>query len=238
VTLESPHPKSTGNRDPSVSAREARGPGVDVTPPARSCVKWPPAGSWPRLPNLHAIACTLVLVTAASSTLAGVQPLEYLDQETGATVTVVSHPLVFARERSAAIYGQRDYVTLAAASVDQSGKITFMFIGYFWAAGAPQSHEEARCNAIVLQPQDARVALTPLGGPAREAGIAEPVHRPPFGRPVPCIYVVDLQIMQTIASSAHLELHGGEDTKSPTYQLFDDRLDALRELVRRLSRVN
>jgi hypothetical protein len=207
---------------------------VDVTAP---CAKWPRTGSWP-LPDLSAIACTLALVAGASSTLAGVQPREYLDQETGATVTVVSHPLVFARERSAAIYGERAYVTLAAASVDQSGKISLMFIGYFWGTGAPQSHDEARCDPVVLQLPDARVVLTSRGSSAREAGIAEPVHRPPFGNPVPCIYAVDLQTMQTIARSTHLELHSGEDVKSPKYQLFDDRLDALREFTRGLTDAN
>jgi hypothetical protein len=199
---------------------------------ARRHSNWPRSGSWPGL------LCALALVTGASATRAGVQPLEYLDQETGATVTVVSRPLVFARERSSADSGQRDYVTLAGASVDQSGKISFIFIGYFWGAGAPQSHDDAPRGPIVLQLQDARVVLTPLNRSAREAGIAEPVHRPPFGRPIPNIYVVDLQTMRSISGSAHLELYDGEDDKSPKYQLFDNRIDALRDLVRHLSDVD
>jgi hypothetical protein len=44
---------------------------------------------------------------------------DYLD-ETGASLAVVHESLVFAREHCAS---GRDYVTLAAAAVDQSGRI-------------------------------------------------------------------------------------------------------------------
>ena len=43
---------------------------------------------------------TCALLAACSSLPESAEPAEYLDQRTGATITVVDHPLVFARDRS------------------------------------------------------------------------------------------------------------------------------------------
>lgn len=47
-------------------------------------------------------------------------PAEYLDENTGATITTVDQPLVFAVERNDVAANLRDYVTLAAAAVNRS----------------------------------------------------------------------------------------------------------------------
>ena len=65
-------------------------------------------------------------------------PTEYLDETTGATVTVVDRPLVFARERNERAANLRDYVTLSAASVNRGGKVEYVLVAYLWSTLDPR----------------------------------------------------------------------------------------------------
>jgi hypothetical protein len=164
---------------------------------------------------------------------AGNQPLEYLDEVTGATVTVVARPLVFA-DRSGVVGNARDYVTLAAAAVDQSGKISYVVMAYFWSVRVSRPAAPAATEPLVLQADDLRIQLVPRGAPARELGIGVPVHKPPFGAETPYIYAIDVPTMRLIAGSHHLTLHIESQGTSLNYELFEDRRVALKELVRRV----
>lgn len=183
-------------------------------------------------------SCTLILALAATVAVAGSNsPLEYVDEQTGATVIAVIRPLLFAHLRSETITGPRDYVTLAAAAVDRSGKYSYMLLAYFWFVGAPEESESTRsaCPPLALQVQDGRIDLpSPPDGSARDVGIGVAVHKPPFGATTPCAYSVDLSTMRRIAESPHPVLYSEGTSASQQYNLFEDRLDALKELVRRL----
>ena len=179
-----------------------------------------------------------MLALGAATAAAGARaPTEYVDEETGATVTVVSEPLVFAHELPGSVRRTRDFVTLAAASVNQMGKVSYVLIGYFWSAGVffDEQSENARLarEPLVLQLQDRRIELGPRS--ARDAGIGVPVHRPPYGSATPTVYAIDLQTMQLIAESTRPSLHSGGAGTSLSYELLDDQLAALRELVRHLN---
>jgi hypothetical protein len=163
------------------------------------------------------------------------EPLEYLDEETGATVTVVGRPLVFVHDRSGSLGPAGDYVTLAAAAVNQSGKITYILVGYFWWQGVPPKAElaPAAIEPLALQADDRNIQLVLRAASAREAGIGVPVHRPRFGSPTPHVYAIDLSTMGLIAESHHLALHIQSEGTSVNYVLLEDRRAALREFVRR-----
>jgi hypothetical protein len=194
------------------------------------------------------MACLLMLAVSAVAAAGANTPLEYVDDQTGVTVTVVARPLVFARDRTASngapaqswSTSQRDYVTLAAASVDRTGKITYLLIGYFWSVGVSQPWENARLarEPLVLQLQDRRIELAPQGGSARDAGISAPVHPPPVGPATASLYAVDLSTINLIAESTHPILYCGGGSAPLKYELFEDRLTALREFVRQLSGPN
>jgi hypothetical protein len=58
---------------------------------------------------------------------------EYLDERTGATVTVAAMPLIFALKQSLLAANSRDYVSLTAVEVDRSGQQSVYLIGYIWS---------------------------------------------------------------------------------------------------------
>jgi hypothetical protein len=165
---------------------------------------------------------------------AGNQPLEYLDEETGATVTVVGQPLVFVytHPQGANI---RDYVTLAAAAVNRSGKVDYLLIGYFWSTLDPRLRPGGlpAVEPLVLQADERRIELT-RGHSAREAGIGVPVHRPSFATAAPEVYAVELPTLRFIGESRQLALHIESAATPVEYSLFDDRRSALKAFVRQV----
>jgi hypothetical protein len=177
----------------------------------------------------------LPLAVLASRAVAGANdPLEYVDDQTGASVTAVGKPLIFAHKRSETVNGPRDLVTLAAAAVDRSGKYTYVLVAYFWAVGAEEpGGGTPACKPLALQLQDARIELTPRQA-AREEGIGVAVHKPPFGAKEPCVYGTDLSVLRRIAAAPHPVLYSEGQNASLQYDLFEDRLSALKQLVERL----
>ena len=58
---------------------------------------------------------------------------EILDEQSGNTLLVVAKPLVFARERTDVAAYARDYATLVAVEMDQSGKYSEFLLLYRWS---------------------------------------------------------------------------------------------------------
>jgi hypothetical protein len=183
------------------------------------------------------LTALLITAGAAVALAATNQPLEYLDEETGATVTVVGRPLVFVHDRSGFLGPAGDYVTVAAAAVNQSGKITYVLIAYFWWSGVPPKGAlaPAAADPLALQADDRGILLV-LRGTAREAGIGQPVHPPRLGAATPYAYAIDLPTMRFIAESHQLAVHIESEGTSPlNYELFEDRRVALKEFMRRMN---
>lgn len=159
------------------------------------------------------------------------RPLQYLDETTGATVVAVGRPLVFAHERST--FG-RDLVTVAAAAVDQSGKVSYILVAYFWWTGVPVDRPIAP-DRLILQADGQRIGLALLSQSAHDAGIGRPVHHPPFGTATPYAYAIDLPTVQRIAASRDLELYLQGDSAPLSYRLVEDGRSSLQDWVRFLA---
>jgi len=188
----------------------------------------------------HAIraAAFMFALSSALALAGGKHPLEYLDEQTGATISAVGEPLVFAPARSSQV-AAGDYITLAAAAVDRSGDISYVLIKYCWLAGVSGPSAGVLCAApLVLQADDRRIELPLSKGSARDAGIGVPIHRPPFGKGTPYLYSTDLATIRLISEAHHLSLSIGGDSAALTYELFEDRLSSLREFVRRMTASN
>ena len=176
------------------------------------------------------------LVLFACTALAGESAREYLDEETGATVTLMNQPLVFAYARPDLAVNARDYVTLEAAAVNRSGKVTYVLIGYFWSTVDPRLREEPlpAPDVLQLQADDRRIQLSTRGHTAHDAGIGMTVDAPP-GSKTPNVYSTDLATLRFIGESRHLALVFDTERTTLTYELFEDRRGALKGFVRHMS---
>jgi hypothetical protein len=182
------------------------------------------------------LAGALVFIAGCTSARAIPQPHEYLDEQTGATVTAVDAPLVFARERSERAANLRDYVSVVAASVNRGGKVEYVLIAYVWSTlDALNAPAPGLADSLVLVADDRRIKLSANGKTPAELGIARAVHAPPGQDTKPLVFPTDLDSLRFIAAARSLAVQTmlGEDTVS--YDLWDDQRAALDRYVRFLN---
>jgi hypothetical protein len=156
------------------------------------------------------------------------QPQSYLDQSTAATIMMAGRPLVFARERPNFAVHMRDYITLAAASIDRGGKIQLVLIAYFWTTFDPHARDDVRHpDELTLLADDRRITLTKLDRTAHDAGIEERVNAPAVGSGPPVLYSVDVATLRFIAAARSLSAHTRTGDTELDYSVWDDRRGAL-----------
>jgi hypothetical protein len=154
------------------------------------------------------------------------------------TVTVVGRPLVFARERPNFAVHMRDYITLAAAAVDRTGKIDYILIAYFWTTFDPHAREgdaqAQRPDDMLILADDRKIHLVKADRSAHEVGIDEPVHAPTVGPGSPNVYRADPMMLRYIAAARTLRVQTLRGDTELNYDIWDDRRAALAEWVRHL----
>ena len=178
----------------------------------------------------------LLGLVADAALAGGNEPSEYLDEQTAATITVVGEPLVFAYPHRELAANARDYATLAAAAVNQAGKISYVLIVYFWSTVDPRLRTDAPpvIEPLVLQGDDRRIQLHLREHSAHEAGIGARVHAPPGDPGPPNVYGTDLATIRYLGAARHLVLLTASDNIPLTYELWEDRRAALRAFVRHM----
>ena len=161
------------------------------------------------------------------------QPREYLDEQSGATVTAVDRPLIFARDRSERAANLRDYVTLVAAAVNRGGAREYVLIAYVWSTLDPR-YEPANpdADALVLVADDRRIPLRTNGKTAADLGIVHGVGAPPGWAVPPLVFPSDLATMRFLAAARDLQLQTKLDDVAVIYVLWDDQRRSLDRLVR------
>lgn len=179
----------------------------------------------------------LLALCACAAHAGASPPHEYLDEETGATVTLQTEPLVFAYSRRELAANARDYVTLQAAAVNRGGKVTYVLISYVWSTVDPRMREEPLVipDLLVLHADDRHIQLNARGHTAREAGIGMAVDVPPGSNGPPTVYGTDLATLRFIAESRHLAIALDTERSTLTYDLWEDRRADLARFVRHLS---
>jgi hypothetical protein len=177
-------------------------------------------------------------------TRAGTDPRVYLDQSTAATVTTVGRPLVFAHERPNFAVHMRDYITLAAASVDRAGKLESILIAYYWTTFDPHGQDgetAAKTRAgrspdeLTLVADDRRIRMVKLERTAHEVGIEERAHAPSVGGGVPTIYSIDLSTMRYIAAARNLSAQTRTGETVLDYEMWEDGRPALAQWLHHLA---
>ncbi len=183
-----------------------------------------------------AFACAalgLLSLAAVAARADGDAPSEYLDEETAATVTTVARPLVFAYAHRELAANARDYATVAAAAVNQAGKVHYVLIVYFWSTVDPRLRTDVppAAEPLTLRGDDREIALTLLGHSAHDAGIGIPIHAPPGTPSAPNVYGTDLATLRYLSQARRLALLSESGRMPLVYELWDDRRTDLRSFV-------
>jgi hypothetical protein len=188
------------------------------------------------------IFCTTAVLLAAcasgpadsdQSTASGKRPIEYLDEQSGTTVTVLDKALLFARDRSERAANLRDYVTITAATVNRSGKRDYLLIAYIWST-LDARLEPARpvADSLILAADDRRIRLDASGRTLADFGVIKQVGAPPGQTAKPLVILTDLATLRFLAAARSLQVNAkvGDDVLS--YVLWDDQRKALDRFVR------
>jgi hypothetical protein len=184
-----------------------------------------------RLRLVLALTGALWLPIDLAQARGGAPPTEYLDEHTGATVTIANKPLVFARERSERAANMRDYVNLSAASVNRGGKVEYVLIAYLWSTLDPRFADVLNADSMLLVADDRRIVLNANGKQPSDLGIAETVQAPPGQNLKPMVFATDLATLRFIAAARKVALQvvAGEDAYG--YDLWEDQRAALGRFV-------
>jgi hypothetical protein len=117
--------------------------------------------------RLLALAVSLGLVACA--TPHSTTPREYLDEQTAATIKVVSDPWIFTRERTSSAVDSYDYLNIYAIDVNRMGDHhQYLAVLKAWADNDSNS-------TLELTTSDGAIKLQPASQSARELGIAQPI---------------------------------------------------------------
>jgi len=195
----------------------------------------------PRCRSFVTLCGATALVTACAGGPAAVdqtaangkQPIEYLDEQSGATVAAMDKPLLFARDRSERAANLRDYVTITAATVNRGGHRDYLLIAYIWST-LDARYEPARpvADALLLVADDRRIRLDAHGGTPADFGIMRVVGAP-AGRTVkPLVFPTDLATLRYVAAARSLQVQANVGDDVLIYLLWDDQRKALDRLVR------
>jgi hypothetical protein len=188
-----------------------------------------------RVPYLAAVIVEIAVALGACASLPEpANPHEFLDETTAATVSVVAKPLVFAHERPELAAHTRDYVTLAAASVDRGGAIEYFVFAYFWSTLDNRTRNGVAPvpDNLTIAADDRRIEPQLAGHSSQEAGVGSAVRAPPGRHWTLNVYRTDVATLRFIAEARHLTVIAGSEKAQVTHELWEDQRRALRGLVR------
>ena len=172
-----------------------------------------------------------VLTLAACGASPPSRPLDLLDEKTGNTVSVVSAPLIFARERTDVAAHARDYATLVAAEIDQSGTFQDYLLLYRWSTVdrrmSPPPPPDAGQLRILAEGRV--VDLKPLESMPTGLDRRRELHLPPHGEVVAHAYIVDAQTLRFLAESDSLSVRMPQEPLDAPFGLWQDGRAALLE---------
>lgn len=172
----------------------------------------------------------LVLLAAALTALAacaaGPPPAtrEILDEETGNTFFIATRPLVFARNRTDVAAYTRDYVTLAAVAVNESGKYSEYLLMYRWSTVDRRMEPPPDPNAGELRIlADGRtIDLHPLEQVPVSVASRTELREPNHGDAITHAYKMDLPTLRFLAVSQTLAVRMPQEPLDTPFELWQD----------------
>lgn len=178
-------------------------------------------------------ARALILIIAlggCTSTPPGAR--ELLDPRTGASITIVDAPLVFARERRDAAAHARDYLTIFAAEINEAGKRRLVLAVHDWSTIDQRTTGRRPARSELLLVADGRdFRFTPLQGELVERYARNRQLRPPDDADaITTFYETDAAALEYLGASEQLSASYSDGFALP-FALWRDGRPALLRLV-------
>jgi hypothetical protein len=176
---------------------------------------------------------SLVLSLGACSATPPAPGHEIFDEQTGNTLTVVSSPIVFARERTDVAAHARDYATLVAVEVDHSGTFKDYLFLHRWSTVDTRMSPPPGPDAgeMRLLSEGRELKLQPLDSLPIGVGSGRDLHVPRHGAAVTRAFAVDPDILRFIAASRMLVLQMPQEALDTPFQIWEDGRGALQEFL-------
>jgi hypothetical protein len=177
----------------------------------------------------------LTLLSACSSAPRAAVSQEIFDEETGNTLLVVAKPLVFARTRSDVAAFARDYATLVAVEVDQSGKFNDYILLYRWSTVDPRMAAPPAPNQgeLKILADGREIDLKPLEQSPVGLSRRKQLHVPEQGAMVAHEYKIDAATLRFIAASRELTLRMPQESFDTPFSIWEDGRGALAQFAGR-----
>jgi hypothetical protein len=174
----------------------------------------------------------VLLASSGCAALPPSGPLEYLDEQTAATVTAVAAPLMFARARPELASNARDYATVAAVNVNRSGHIETLLLVWFWSTVDPRIRTEPpSLQTLILLADDRTLRLERDMRTPKEAGISRPLYAPAASTVSVGVYRTDVPMLRFLATSTRLKLRLGDSETAGAFDLWRDERAALADFL-------
>jgi hypothetical protein len=173
---------------------------------------------------------TVIMILTLLEACASTPPAdrEILDEQTGNTLSVVSKPLVFARERTDLAAYARDYATLVAIELDHSGTFENYLLLYCWSTVDRRMLPKAtEGSALRLVGDGRQLDLKPLPSLPIAVGKHRQLFWPKHGAPVVSAFAVDQATLRYIAAARSLILRMPDETLDTPFRIWDDGRAAL-----------
>jgi hypothetical protein len=182
------------------------------------------------------ILIMLILLTACASGPPA-PGKEFLDEETGNTLTVVSKPIVFARERTDVAAYSRDYATLVAVEVDHAGTFKNYLLLYRWSTVDARMlpKPDADVGELELLGDGRRLDFKPLTSLPIALGSGRDVYLPRHGAALVRAFAVDQATLRYIALTQELTLQMPQEELDTPFRLWEDGRGALAAFLRQTS---
>jgi hypothetical protein len=190
-------------------------------------------------------ATRLILpVAVAASTLCGcvtppLEPRTVLDENSGASITVVDQPLIMARERRDVAVQARDYLTFVAAEVDESGHRQLVWVVHQWSTIDERAAEfrPAPDSPLLVVADGRDLRLKPIG----DSMALRYIHNAALGAPedahaVTTAYAVDPATLDFVAASRQLSVAFPESRLTLPFGIWKDGRAALQRLLDQVGR--
>jgi hypothetical protein len=184
-----------------------------------------------------AIALMFISFSACTnSKLAGTRAAgsrELYDERTGDTLSVVSKPLVFARERTDVAAHARDYATLVAIETDRSGQYSDYLLLYRWSTvdrrmSAPP---DAQAGHLRILTDGRTIDLTPLE--EMPVSVSPQLYAPKRADDVIRAYRTDAATLRYLAMSRDLTVRMTQEALDTPFKIWVDGRTELGEFAAR-----